>query len=79
MGDKLKGAGDSMASTLQPQSEKSTGQKMTDTLSSNQNENQACSLELCENLHSSSLIPPSPQESLTERAKNAVGLGDREQ
>ena len=40
MGDKFKGKSDSAASTLQPQSEKSTSQQIGDAFSSNSNETQ---------------------------------------
>src|SRR5258708_5135569 len=40
IGDKLKGAGDSLASTLQPQSEKSTTQQAGDTITGNQDGDQ---------------------------------------
>ena len=36
IGDKIKGAGDSLASTVQPQNEKSTTQKIGDSISGNQ-------------------------------------------
>ncbi|KAF7363595.1 Heat shock protein 9 [Mycena sanguinolenta] len=39
LGDHLKGTADSVASTFQPQSEKSTTQKVGDTFSSNSNHN----------------------------------------
>jgi len=48
---------DSISSTLQPQSEKSTTQKVGDTVSGNSNED---------------------QESLTEKAKHAMGMGSAE-
>jgi hypothetical protein len=56
MGDHFKGAGDSVASTFQPQSDKSATQKAGDTFSSNSNNN---------------------DESLLNKAKNAVGMGEK--
>ncbi|KAG2055453.1 hypothetical protein BDR06DRAFT_954264 [Suillus hirtellus] len=45
VGDKMKGMSDSVASTLQPQSEKSTTQKVGDTMSGNSNEGQESLME----------------------------------
>jgi hypothetical protein len=72
LGDKFKGNMDSAGSTMQPQSEKSTTQKVGDTFSSNSNNNDVRT--------SSNLIPSSvltiAQESLMQKAKNAMGLGN---
>ncbi|KAF8637402.1 hypothetical protein AX17_002897 [Amanita inopinata Kibby_2008] len=54
-GDYIKGTMDSAASTMQPNSEKSTSQQAGDTMSGNSNEN---------------------QDSLLNKAKNAMGMGE---
>ncbi|TFK76335.1 hypothetical protein BDN72DRAFT_830892 [Pluteus cervinus] len=54
-GDFVKGKADSVASTVQPNSEKSTGQSMGDSVSGNSNHN---------------------QDSLMDKAKNAMGMGE---
>ncbi|PVF96973.1 hypothetical protein CPB86DRAFT_786458 [Serendipita vermifera] len=58
IGDMVSGKTDSAMSTLQPQGDKSTTQKMGDAFSGQQNHNPG-------------------ERSLVDKAKDAVGLGDK--
>ncbi|KAJ3846122.1 hypothetical protein EV368DRAFT_89532 [Lentinula lateritia] len=49
LGDPVKSTGDSLASTLQPENQKSTTQQAADAFSSNENENQDSLLSKAQN------------------------------